>query len=281
MAVSLAEMSVPRRMEAQSNASLEENAMRTKRMWFVRGLSMVAALVAVNACGDSVGPPSASSTARDLDFAVPTAKGRPQVVTAQPGEWLQAPSEALPPGFAEVGGTEGSLAAVIFSKYVSAYWEGSIFHFQYGMFGVGSGYSMRPTIQITGPDFRVILSAAGQGREEHIPLIPWYFRPTMHEQVSTGLECGGSGTVSVKFSTVLDIAVKNSPISGAAEVSDMASSPQGTCQVSGGGGGGGDGGRVPGLRITTCHYEIWFDMDGNVIAFFELGCSSVFIPYTS
>ena len=60
----------------------------------------------------------------------------------------------------------------------------------------------------------------------------------------------------------------------------MASSPQGICPGFSGGGGGG-GGRVPGLRITTCHYEIWFDADGNVIDFVELGCTSVFIPYTS
>lgn len=251
----------------------------------LRGMLVLGALtIGAMACGDALAPPAGG--AKDLEFVLPAAQG------ALPGAtryrtWDEPVTEAelakLPqaqrPNLtidATGGGTGGGaqVLPVIFSKYAAGAFDEDDFTIQYGMFGFGSGYTMTPSVRITGPQGNTLLQQQGTGRTEDAPIY-WYMRPHVEEAFRIPTSCGATAELKVLFEVRVGlpgIPFVRTQESNQGIVYQRACPAPVTSSPLGGGGS---------LPLTTydglyiCYYEVWVDLDGAIVDVIFLRCDQI------
>ena len=241
----------------------------------LRGWMGLGALVmgAVACGGESVGPPAVQSG--DLVFDVPAAK--PRAIEQPYRTWDEpaTPEELARAKAVNEGVLAEGEAAVpwIFDSYVLGEWDYDRFRMQAGMFAVGTGYDIRADVQFTDVNGRAKLGEP-LTRSEEGPLYT-YMRPHAERWYTPGAACGTDAVMNARF-----VAFSKLPVLGAevakAEQTQSGVSAQARCQSpSTTTGGGGVTYKTDGYRVFLCFYEVWTDIDGDVIDVFFFGCTEV------
>lgn len=240
----------------------------------------IAAMAGLLACSDSLAPRAASEG--DLEFSVPVranadAMGssfRARRLPVSELEIAQMGREV--PGLLreadESGGTgDEAVVPFIWSKYLTAGFVGSEFEFKYGFVGFGTGYVMSGRVRIVNDSGRVLRDAQLERVEENLPFL-LYMHPDAEGRFAVAVACGASGEMNVHFDVYAAVAgVRYAQ----AQQYIMRAYTQAACPTpppppSDGGGGPIVTETNDGLWI--CYYEVWMDMDGNIIDVFALGC---------
>ena len=238
--------------------------MRARRLkcW---GMLVVAATVA---CGDAVAPAASS---RDLEFTVPATA----VAGAKFGQSLiESPYAGAEVGPSTVDGG-GEELVVLDDRFVKGWFEGSTFVFEYGLIGVGTGYTMSPKVVIVGPDGRVIINQSGLGRSEDSP-IPLPMRPTVRERIDIGISCGATGTVGVVFQVRLALITPEIRlIRSARTASDVSFQPACAPPPPPAPPQQGGGGPYDDSQVWLCWYDVWYDSQGRIVAYEEISCTKL------
>lgn len=240
--------------------------LRPTRWWW--GMMCVATL----ACGDE-GPlagPAVRAVARDLEFVLPGVR-EDLVLTNETFEdgshSLQEAATGEQPAI-----TETYTAPFIWTAEATGRFEEKDYHYSYGMTGWGSGYTMKPTLQVVADDNTPIPTIIGTGRSEDL-FYPWRFRPTVVGSVPVGRSCGMRAQLHVDFEARLVAKI----LQTSREQTQRTSTAYAPICPSGSGGGGA-GGSTGGTKITICTWEVWTDLDGNIYEVFLLGCHSYTVP---
>lgn len=250
----------------------------TRMMW---GMCWLLAVVpVVNGCDESPSAPGVEVASRDLDFVLPAVRGEPRVVAHEAGEWTEGPAGTeLVADLAAARGDSKVERAYIQDKFVTAYWSDKKLIFEYGMVAYGTGYSMKPRMDIRAVDGPFAMSEVGNGISLNLGIIPTWFRPRMKEELVVGQECGLIANVSVAFTAFLGLKFDPFDLSFSSSIESRASASQPRCPAppgSGGSGTGSGGGTIetPG-GYNICYYEVWVDLDGNIVEVLLLGCHRV------
>jgi hypothetical protein len=243
--------------------------MRTTRWWW--GMLCLAGM----ACSGDGPPLGAGETregnGRDLEFRLPAVRGEHPIFardTADRALTVRRDVTAdLTEGTSKTSDTSGPL---IWTTSLSSAFNGSRYEMEYGMTGFGTGYSMRPLLDIVTFAGERIIASAGPGRSENAP-IPWRFMPSVTDHVLLHTDCGMISNLLVVYEARLDIKTVP-PTSEQDQRRSTAHAPQ--CPITSTDGGGGGGSDVTYFTITVCSYEAWYDSDGNLIDVLFLGCYS-------
>ncbi len=244
--------------------------MRTMRWWW--GMLCVAGM----ACGDEgpLGAPrdaAVPGVATDLNFVFPAVKGSPAAV--QSAVASHAPEDLTDVGgglAADVG--EGT-APLIWSTSVKVAFEGKTLPYEYGMTGFGSGYSMTPRLTVRLAEGGTVDVPVGAGLSEDL-FFGWRFKPKVSRVAGLQRDCGMHATLHVQFEARMAGRVVNT---SREQKLDEASAIAPPCPP-GPTTGSGTSGSGPTYYLTICSYELWVDLDGNLIAVIPLGCSTVALP---
>ncbi len=253
--------------------------MRSARLWKL-ALLLVAGPLA-SACGDdSLAPPDVAAEigTRDLDVWVPPLTRTVGAVESKaidwPADWTPGPED----GMVSIrgGGEPVDGSAYIGSTYLTSGWDGDMLWYEYGMMGMGTGYSMVPTVRILKPDGTTLLQETTSGIKLTLNPIPVSFTPSMREEIRTGIFCGLTANITVGYRSFIGIEFDAFPLALSASKTARTSSSQPGCpSPTGSGGTGGSGGGGGGYYITYCRYEAYFTAWGDLIAITFLGCTSV------
>lgn len=250
--------------------------MRSRKWWMM--VVVLAAGPMVGACGDDSLAPmdlSAEVGAKDLDVWVPPLVPATGMVESRAIEWpadWKLSSEASQAFSRGSRGTSGESSAYIGDVFLTAGWNGDELWYEYGMMGIGTGYSMTPTVRILKPDGSELLSETGTGIKLTLSPIPVSFTPAMREVIRTGIWCGLTANISVEFRSFTGINVDAFNIGlSASRTQRTATSQPGCAPTPPGAGapGGGSGG-----YITYCRYDAWYTSWGQLIAIEFLGCTT-------
>jgi hypothetical protein len=215
----------------------------------------------------------------DLEFVFPAVRGEtPIFASAKAANAVGSVDADTALGtfvdvYADV--TEGSskesayTGPLIFSTNISTQFTGSRFEMEYGMTGFGTGYSMKPSLDIVTSSGDRIIASAGYGRSEDAP-IPWRFKPVVNDYVLLHRDCGMLANLAMLFEARLLTKVTTPTVEQTPQRS-TAHAP--LCPVVTTESGGGDGGGTL-YTVTICSYDAWYDSWGNLIDVFFLGCVS-------
>lgn len=242
----------------------------------LRGLMVLGALaMGAAGCGESVGPPAEG---RDLEFVAPVTRSGvdPSLQRSWDEPITDAERQRLDARLAAETVDE-VLPALLFSKYVTGEWNQNSLTMSYGMLGAGTGYTMSPKADFRARDGRLLESRNGLGRSEDQPIY-WYMRPASSETVTIADACGVTAVVNVTFEVRSTGFSLGEPRTYRNVDIAQTNTDQPNCSQPGGGSGGGSSGTTyvnDGTRIWLCYYEVWMDLDGDVIDVFFFGCSEV------
>ncbi len=242
--------------------------MRTMRWWW--GLLCVAGM----ACGDEpvVGArPDTARASADLEFVLPAVRGTPTLVRRVEVDSARADrlEDRSEPMTAQVG--DGGQLAFITQYYLAAHFDGATLNTDYGVHGWGTGWTAKPSMTVTGPDGRTLITDYGGGAGGDF-LVPSYVGGDYREFYSVGGLCGASANISGYHEVRLAVIIGRFPVT-----KDWRSSSFGTQQPACTSSSPTGGGSTPseGVRYTVCYYEVWIDLDGNVVDVIPLGCYAI------
>lgn len=239
------------------------------RGWMVLGALGMGAV----GCGDVAGPTIAA--ARDLEFHAPDPFGRREAASVRAWDDPISEVERARLEAAVARDAEGViLPPLILSSYLSGEWNRNELWIQYGFFGAGSGYAMTPRAEFRDASGALVGERAGFGRREEQGVY-WYMHPAGEELMLAGRDCGLHAGVNVQFEvrsvgTILGERVTLRNVSSAQRVI-----AQTMCPVSSGGVGRVEIPTSDGTTLWLCQYEVWTDIDGDVIDVFFFGCTQV------
>lgn len=251
--------------------------MRTTRWWW--GMLCIAGM----ACSGD-GPPLGAVgkvTGGDLEFVFPAVRGETPIFASSspPNATGWADADTALDGMVDVTGEMSEAYSreseytgpLIWSTNVTSSFNGSRYEMQYGMAGFGTGYSMKPSLDIVTSSGDRIIASAGPGRSEDAP-IPWRFIPVVNDYVLLHRDCGMLANFMVLFEARLLTKVTE-PTREQLPARSTAHAQQ--CPITttaGGGGGGGGGGTL--YTVTICSYEAVYNAWGELIEVHHLGCVS-------
>lgn len=249
----------------------------------LRGVVLLGALVVgAGACGDSVAP--AAPAVADLEFAVPAVKGQmPQApgtrvwddpVTEADLARLrgEAVAKGIPMASLEEGGDEALLPWIL-SPYLVGEFDGQTLRVQGGFWGFGTGYTMAGHIRVLDETGRQIQEGSALNRSEDAPMY-WYMRPHIESPFPVPTVCGAEAWTHLSIEVRLAPPfIPEMPVARAQDSRDITTYQQ-RCTIPGTGPGGGS--RTTYSERTTyyiCYYEVWTDLDGNIVDVFLIGCT--------
>jgi len=227
-------------------------------------------------CGDAVGPQG--SGGRDLEFVAPSASSG--IPAPRQRHWNSPITDEdrslAEAAVAAMDATAGVLPALLFSKFVHGEWRLNDLWIQFGFFGMGTGYTVTPRVEIRGSDGRLLQLATVEPRSEEQGLYS-VMRPTSEVVVPTSAFCGGQAAVTVTFEVRSkgtfageSVTLLNKDVAQAVILQQRCPDP-----ITPLGGGGAVLPSAGGTRLWLCQYEVWTDLDGDVIDVFFFGCTEV------
>lgn len=242
------------------------------RGWIGLGALVMGAV----ACGESVGPPAVQGG--DLEFTAPAVKEATSESRMRTWDEPATPEELARANAVN----EGTLAdgeevlPAIFSQYVLGEWDGNRFRMQYGMFGFGTAYDMSASVRFTDVNgtSRVVHA---DGRKEEAPIY-WYMRPHAEQWFTVDAFCGTDATMNAQFTAYSRVPLLGTELSKAYQTASGISA-QARCQIPSTPPTGGTTYTSNGFRVFLCFYELWTDLDGDVIGIFFFGCTEVSSGY--
>ncbi len=242
--------------------------MRTMRWWW--GMLCVAGM----ACADDpvVGArPDAARVSADLDFVLPMVREMPSVLR---GSDVGAGEADL----AEIAGADAMVQAegsypFIWTTFLRLAFDSTRLKYEYGMTGFGSGYTMTPSLTVLTSSGDRSSVSAGPGRSEDL-FYAWRFKPTMHGYADMSRDCGMVATMHVLFEARMAGRIVNTSREQRSEQTSATAPPCPPAAPTG------TGGTPVGTTyyLTVCSYELWVDLDGNIVDLLFLGCSTVPLP---
>lgn len=240
--------------------------LRPTRWWW--GMMCVATL----ACGDE-GPlegPTVRAVARELEFVLPGVRdgfvARSETFVDGARSSMEATTGENP------AVTESYSAPFIWTTDVSARFTKDKLEYSYSMTGWGSGYTMKPSLDLLGADGAKVPASMGDGRSEDL-FYPWRFKPAVAGAIPLGNTCGMRAYLLVNFEARLVAKL----LQTSREQTQRSASANGeACTTPTDGSGGGS--VAGGTRITICTWEVWTDLDGVVYEVFDRGCISYTVP---
>ena len=251
----------------------------------LRGVVMLGALVVgASACGDSVAP--AAHAAADLEFAAPAVKGpMPQAPSYR--TWDDPVTEAdiarlrgevkakgIDMASLEEGGDEVLLPWIL-SPYVLGEVMDRALRVQSGFWGFGTGYTTSARIRVLDETGRVIMQETGLERSEDAPMY-WYMRPHVEQTFILPVSCGAEAWTRTNIEVRVALpGFPDMPVSRAQDTREVVTYQQ-RCTIPGGGPGSGSGTTYTvNTGLYICYWEVWTDLDGNIVDAFLLGCTPI------
>ncbi|MDH5234769.1 MAG: hypothetical protein OEW77_07385 [Gemmatimonadota bacterium] len=228
-----------------------------------------AAVVAVvAACGDAVGPPGSAGAGRDLEFAVPVGA----MVLSHTQDTLSR--AATPIGAASALDDAGGVWTTprVDDYWLRAWFSGSVLVLEYGLRGVGTGYTISPSVSVVGANSQPIPISEVKGLEEDTGIL-MYFEPSGREQWDTRSTCGASASANANFTIRVSLPMLSKYAAWSLTEQSTARANQAPCAPPPAPTAGGE--EIRGDELYLCWYNVWVDSLGRVVEYEELYCEKI------